>query len=51
MKKLAIGVEAVVPLVGTPVLAADLGQPVYKAPPPAPIPAPVFDIGVRTNPA
>jgi outer membrane immunogenic protein len=38
MKKLAIG--AIVGLIGTPVLAADLGQPVYQpAPPP---PAPVY---------
>jgi outer membrane immunogenic protein len=41
MKKLAIGAVAVVALIGTPVLAADLNKPVYKAPPPAP-PAPVY---------
>ena len=40
MKKLA-NVIAAIALIGTPVLAADLNKPVYKAPPPAP-PAPVY---------
>jgi outer membrane immunogenic protein len=37
MKKLAIAIGAIA-LIGTPVLAADLNKPVYKAPPPAPAP-------------
>jgi outer membrane immunogenic protein len=41
MKKLATYVIAAIALIGTPALAADLGRPVYKAPPPAP-PAPVY---------
>jgi len=40
MKKPAT-VIAVAGLIGTPVLAADLNKPVYKAPPPPP-PAPVY---------
>jgi outer membrane immunogenic protein len=40
MKKLATAIAAIA-LIGTPVLAADLNKPVYKAPPPAP-PAPVY---------
>jgi outer membrane immunogenic protein len=40
MKKLATAI-AVIALIGTPALAADLGRPVYKAPPPPP-PAPVY---------
>jgi outer membrane immunogenic protein len=41
MRKIAIGFAAIAALIGTPALAADLGRPVYKAPPPAP-PAPVY---------
>ena len=41
MKKLATCVVTVAALIGTPVLAADLGKPVYKAPPPPP-PGPVY---------
>jgi outer membrane immunogenic protein len=41
MKKLAIAV-AVTALIGIPAFAADLGRPVYKAPPPAPAPVPVY---------
>ncbi len=40
MKRLATAI-AVIALIGTPVLAADLNKPVYKAPPLAP-PAPVY---------
>jgi outer membrane immunogenic protein len=41
MKKLAICLMATVALIGTPVLAADLNKPVYKAAPPPP-PVPVY---------
>jgi outer membrane immunogenic protein len=40
MKKLATAI-AVITLIGTPALAADLNKPVHKAPPPAP--APVYN--------
>jgi outer membrane immunogenic protein len=40
MKMLAIAIAAIA-LIGTPVLAADLNKPVYKAPPPPP--APVYN--------
>jgi outer membrane immunogenic protein len=42
MKKLALCLVAIFILFGTRVLAADLNKPVYKAPPPAPPPVPVF---------
>jgi outer membrane immunogenic protein len=41
MKTLAICLVAIVALIGTPVLAADLNKPVYKAAPPPP-PVPVY---------
>jgi outer membrane immunogenic protein len=40
MKKVAFGIATVAALIGTPALAADLGRPAYKAPPP--LPAPVY---------
>jgi outer membrane immunogenic protein len=41
MKKLAIGIITIGALIGTPVLAADLNKPVYKAPP-TPPPPPIY---------
>jgi outer membrane immunogenic protein len=38
MKKLGLWVIAIVGLIGTPALAADINKPVYKVPPPPPVP-------------
>jgi outer membrane immunogenic protein len=51
MKKLAIFIPAAL-LIGTPALAADLGKPVYKAPPPPPAPVCIwcgFYVGVNAG--